>query len=109
MYLNLSNNVRNGVDSREVAREMFKAHLKQVRGMTIQDKEMEKTRQAAKKKLKSDVILRAVMGNASSGDWEADLVAKKPKTPKAHRAVLSDHDEEKGRCGDHGGKFNFAP
>ena len=85
MYLNLSENVRNGVESREVAREMLKAHLKKVRGMTVQDKEMEKTqvRQAAKKKLKSDGILRAVMGNASSGDWEADLVARKPKKSKA--------------------------
>jgi hypothetical protein len=67
MYLNLSENVRNGDDTREVAREMMKAHLKKVRGVTVQDKEMEKTRQAAEKKLKSDGILRAVMGNASSG------------------------------------------
>ena len=81
----------NGVDSREVAREMLKAHLKKVRGMTVQDKEMAKTRHAAKKKLKSDGILRAVMGNASSGDWEADLVARnsKPKKPKARKAWSS--------------------
>ena len=89
-YLNLSENVRNGVDSREVAREMLKAHLKKVMGMTVQDKEMEKTRQAAKKKLKSDGILRAVMGNTSSGDWEADLVAKKPKKSKARKVWSSD-------------------
>ena len=38
MYLNLSDNVQNGVDSREVAREMLKAHLNKVRGMTVQDK-----------------------------------------------------------------------
>ena len=81
--------MRNGVDSREVAREMLKAHLKKVRGMTVQDKEMETTRQAAKKKLKSDGILRAVMGNSSSGDWEADLVARKPKKPKARKAWSS--------------------
>ena len=68
-------NVRNGVDEKEVAREMLKAHLKKVRGMTVQDKEMEKTRLAAKKQLKSDGILRAVMGKGSSGDFEADLVA----------------------------------
>ena len=43
MYLNLSENVRNGVDSREVARKMLKAHLKKVRGMTVQDTEMVKT------------------------------------------------------------------
>ena len=92
MYLNLSENVRNGVDSKEVAREMMKAHLKKVRGMTVQDKEMEKTRQAAKKKLKSDGILRAVMGSVSSGDWEADLVAKKPRKSKGRR-VLSSDDE----------------
>ena len=94
MYLNLSENVRNGVESREVAREMLKAHLKKVRGMTVQDKEMEKTqaRQAAKKKLKSDGILRAVMGSASSGDWEADLVARKPKKSKA-RKVWSSAEE----------------
>ena len=71
MYLNLSENVRNGFDSREVAREMMKAHLKKVRGMAVQDKEMEKTRQAAKKKLKSDGVLRAAMGNVSSGDLQS--------------------------------------
>ena len=76
MYLNLSENVRNGVDTKEVAREMMKAHLKKVRGMTVQDKEMEKTRQAAKKKLKSDGILRAVMGNVSSGDYGADVAVQ---------------------------------
>ena len=92
MYLNLSENVRNGVDSREVVGEMLKAHLKKVRGMTVQDKEMEKTRQAAKKKLKSDGSLRAVMGNASSGDWEADLVARKPKQSKARKAWSSDEE-----------------
>ena len=94
MYLNLSENVRNGhgVDSREVAREMMKAHLKKVRGMAVQDKEMEKTRQAAKKKLKSDGIPCAAMGNVSSGDWEADLVAKKTKKSKGRR-VLSSDDE----------------
>jgi len=69
MYLNLSENVRNGVDDREVAREMLKAHLKKVRGVTVQDKEMEKTRQAAKKKLKSDGILRAVSA-CCNGEWE---------------------------------------
>ena len=96
MYLNLSENVRNAVDSKEVAREMYmtllKAHLKKVRGMTVQDKEMEKTRQAATKKLKSDGILRAVMGNASSGDWEADLVTRKPKKARARRVVSSDEE-----------------
>ena len=91
MYMNLSENVRNRADSREVAREMMKAHLKKVRGMTVQDKEMEKTRQlqAAKKKLKSDGILRAVMGNAGSGDWESGLVTKKPKKPRARKAWSS--------------------
>ena len=81
--------MQNGVDSREVVHEMLKAHLKKVRGMTMQDKEMEKTRQAAKKKLKSDSILCAVMGNSSSRDWEANLVARKPKKPKACKVYLS--------------------
>jgi len=92
MYLNLSENVRNGVDEKEVAREMLKAHLKKVRGMTVQDKEMEKTRQAAKKKLKSDGILRAVMGRGSSGDFETDLVQKKSKKSKGRRVVSSDDE-----------------
>ena len=92
MYLNLSENVRNGVDEKEVAREMLKAHLKKVRGMTVQDKEMEKTRQAAKKKLKSDGILRAVMGRGSSGDFDTDLVAKKSKKSRGRRVVSSDDE-----------------
>ena len=92
MHMNLFENVQNGVDSMEMAREMLKAHLKKVRGMIIQDKEMEKTRQAAKKKLKSDGILRAVMENTSSGDWEAAVVAKKPRKSKACRVVLSDDE-----------------
>ena len=92
MHLNLSENVRNEVNSREVPREMLKAHLKKVRGVTVQDKEMEKARQAAKKKLKSDGILRDVMVNASSGDWEADMVARKPKKSKA-RKVWSSAEE----------------
>ena len=92
MYLNLSENVRNGVDEKEVAREMLKAHLKKVRGMTVQDKEMEKTRQAAKKKLKSGDILCAVMGRGSSGDFETDLVGKKSKKAKGRRVVSSDDE-----------------
>jgi hypothetical protein len=92
MYMNLSENVRNGVDEKEVAREMLKAHLKKVRGMTVQDKEMEKTRQAAKKKLKSDGILRAVMGRGSSGDFETDLVQRKSKKSKGRRVVSSDDE-----------------
>ena len=72
-----------------MAREMLKAHLNKVRSMTVQDKEMAKARQAAKKKLKSDGILRAVMGNSSTGDWEADLVTKKPRRAKGRRMVSS--------------------
>ena len=92
MYLNLSENVRNGVDTKEVAREMMKAHLKKVRGMTVQDKEMEKTRQAAKKKLKSDGILRAVMGNVSSGDFGTDAVVRKSKKSRGRRVFSSDDE-----------------
>ena len=62
------------------------------RGVTVQDKEMEKTRQAAKKKLKSDGILRAMMGNASSGDYEADIVVQKSKTSRARRVFSSDDE-----------------
>ena len=71
---------------------MLKAHLKKVRGMTVQDKEMEKTRQAAKKKLKSDGILCAVMGRGSSGDFETDLVQKKSKKSRGRRVVSSDDE-----------------
>jgi hypothetical protein len=71
---------------------MLKAHLKKVRGMTVQDKEMEKTRQAAKKKVKSDGILRAVMGRGSSGDYETDLVKKRSKKSKGRRVVSSDDE-----------------
>ena len=44
--------------------------------------------------MKSDGILRAVMGNSRSGDWKADLVARKPKKPKARKACTWSSAEE---------------